>query len=391
MEMVITISILYKFIFYFFLFIYYIFVHVNNSIYKKVGENMKTEDLSIRTKYHVEKYNNKNYIGAIKMVSKDIDKLDYAESTRIGAFVHILLIGLKYGVILNIYTLISLIITIIFGSINNFKEKNLKFIVEEDNTILFENTNKEVVYTENSINHLKCPVCGDTYAVNIDNMSYAYTCDLEKTMHADILRASKFFKYGTETCYIEICTCYNKIAYYMYDIDDDVRLPDDYVWDTKEYMEYRKSNYIYKNEDFHTDFEKDRLINHTFNTIMTDNINSLDFIRLDYPCTVIHERGGYEKRYDNLLHAWRDIAVKFNIKHDHNMMYNLLKSKFSRRKFKTMLIHANIDNASLGFGGIYDCHLISIQKQLIQYGYIKEWSEYLKLDDFIDINIRLNK
>jgi hypothetical protein len=72
-------------------------------------------------------------------------------------------------------------------------------------------------------------------------------------------------------------------------------------------------------------------------------------------------------------------------------MYNLLKSKFSRRKFKTMLIHANIDNASLGFGGIYDCHLISIQKQLIQYGYIKEWSEYLKLDDFIDINIRLNK
>ena len=84
---------------------------------------MKTEDLSIRTKYRVEKYNNKNYIGAIKMVSKDIDKLDYDKSTRIGALVHILLIGLKYGVILNIYTLISLIITIIFGSINNFKEK----------------------------------------------------------------------------------------------------------------------------------------------------------------------------------------------------------------------------------------------------------------------------
>lgn len=352
---------------------------------------MKTEDLSIRTKYHTEKYNNKNYIGAIKMVSKDIDKLDYDKSTRIGAFVHILLIGLMYGVILNIYTLISLIITIIFTSVNNFKEKNLKFIVEEDNTILFENTNKEVVYTENSINHLKCPVCGDTHVINIDDMFYAYTCDLEKTMHADILRASKFFKYGTETCYIKTCTCYNKIAYYMYDIEDDVRLPDDYVWDTKEYMEYRKSNYRYKNEDFLTDFEKDRLINHTFNTIMTDNINSLDFIRLDYPCIAAYERGGYEKRYDNLLHAWRDIVVKFSLKHDHNMMYNLLKSKFSERKFKTMLIHANIDNASLGFSGTYDCHLISIQKQLIQYGYIKEWSEYLKMDDFVDINLRLNK
>lgn len=360
-------------------------------LYKKVGENMNTEDLSTHTKYYAEKYNNKNYIGAIKMVSKDIGKLDYDKSTRIGAFVHVLLIGLKYGLMLNIYTLISLIITIIFASINNFKEKNLKFIVEEDNTILSENTNKEVVYIENSINYLNCPVCGDTHTVDTDYMCYIYTCDLEKTMYADILRASKFLKYGTEKCYIKTCTCYNKIAYYVYDIEDDVKLPDDYVWDTKEYMEYRKSNYNYKNEYDLTDFEKDRLINHNFNTIMVDSINSLDFIRLDYPCTVIYERGGYEKRYDNLLHAWRDIAVKFNLKHDHSIMYNLLKSKFSRHKFKTMLTHANIDNASLGFGGTYDRHLISIQKQLIQYSHIKEWNEYLKMDDFVDINIRLDK
>ena len=87
--------------------------------------NTSLEDDFLEIQYKVNNQNKKFYIvGNIKHLYKKLKNIDFEKCTNLGAFVSILYIGIVCGLIFGGATLLSLIISIIYTTVVNFKEKN---------------------------------------------------------------------------------------------------------------------------------------------------------------------------------------------------------------------------------------------------------------------------
>lgn len=79
----------------------------------------------IKIQYKVNNQNKKIYImGAVMHLCKKIKNIDFNKCTNLGAFISMVHIGVVWGLIFGGATLLSLIISIIYTIVVNFKEKN---------------------------------------------------------------------------------------------------------------------------------------------------------------------------------------------------------------------------------------------------------------------------
>ena len=103
----------------------------------------------IKIQYKVNNQNKKIYVvGAVMHLYKKLKNIDFKKCTNIGAFVSMVHIGIVWGLIFGGATLLSLIISIIYTTVVNFKEKNYNLPSDEK----FLNYCKNV--KSNSIQHL---------------------------------------------------------------------------------------------------------------------------------------------------------------------------------------------------------------------------------------------
>jgi endogenous inhibitor of DNA gyrase (YacG/DUF329 family) len=261
-----------------------------------------------------------------------------------------------------------LIITIVSNTITNFKEKN--FNLPEEKIKITENDKLHYAYTKKS-QKIKCSICGNKF-IDKTSKREVYVCDVEKNAWTMVGWGSRseFYKYAEERCYIVDCPCGNHIAYYIID-EKDTKLPDEWSWEKDQYVEYRRTDYKYPSDTKFSENELSRLIDHTYNNIMREEIDSLDFIKFDYPCTIKYS----DTVYPNILSAYESHCYD-----EPNVMLILLKNKFSIPRFRTMLIHANLNakgSFSMGLNGRFDHHIYQIQEMLCRWGYIRE----LDIDD----------
>ena len=319
-------------------------------------------------KYEVNAKHSK-YIGAIRLLEYDINKVDFNRATKLGAFSYILLLGLKYGLLFNLFTLISLIITIVSNTITNFKEKN--FNLPEEKIKITENDKLHYAYTKKS-QKIKCSICGNKF-IDKTSKREVYVCDVEKSAWTMVGWGSRseFYKYAEERCYVVDCPCGNHIAYYIID-EKDTKLPNEWSWEKDQYVEYRRTNYRYYTETKINENELSRLIDHTYNNIMREEIDSLDFIKFDYPCPMMYE----DNLYPNILTIWEKFRYLkpdtspleeiVRVHKDRKLVLYLLELKFSIPRFKTMLIHSKLDiKVSMGLNGEYDHLIYQIQEKLL--------------------------
>ncbi len=319
------------------------------------------------------------YIGVIKLVEYDLNKIDFTKATKLGAFVYLMLLGLKYAVLLNLATSLSLIATIINITVNNFKNNNFNLHVDTDKLAVSEEDKIHYTYTKKA-QKIKCSICGNKLYVDETPRREAYRCDVEKSMSAldGWGFKSRFCTYAKEICYVYDCPCGNHVAIYVI-TEQDIELTEDWSWDEGEHLEYRRTDYKYPSDTKFSENELSRLIDHTYNNIMREEIDSLDFIKFDYPCPMMYA----DKSYPNMLSIWEKfryiktdtspleevVRVDLNRK----LILYLLELKFSIPRFKTMLIHSKLDNkVSMGLNGEYDHHIYQIQEMLCRWGYIRE-------------------
>lgn len=86
----------------------------------------------IKIQYKVNNQNKKIYImGAVMHLCKKIKNIDFNKCTNLGAFISMVHIGVVWGLIFGGATLLSLIISIIYTMIVNFKEKNYNLPSDE--------------------------------------------------------------------------------------------------------------------------------------------------------------------------------------------------------------------------------------------------------------------
>ncbi len=331
-------------------------------------------DVDDEKKYGINTKHDK-YIGMIKLIEYDLNKIDFTKATKLGAFVYLMLLGLKYSVLLNLATLLSLVATIINITVTNFKNNNFN---------LHEGTDKLAVSEQDNINHtytkkaqkIECSICGNKLYVDETPRREAYSCDVEKSAWTMVGWGSRseFYKYAKEICYVYDCPCGNHVAVYVI-TEQDIELPEEWSWDEDEHLEYRRTDYRYPSDTKFNENELSRLIDHTYNNIMREEIDSLDFIKFDYPCVIKYS----DTVYPNILFAYESHCYD-----EPNVMLILLKNKFSIPRFRTMLIHANLNVKgvskgvfSMGLNGRFDHHIYQIQEMLCRWGYIGE----LDIDD----------
>ena len=328
--------------------------------YYEFNIDMDEKKYGINTKHHDE------YIGLIKVIEYDLNKIDFTRATKLRAFVYLMLLGLKYGILLNLGTLLSLIITIINITVNNFKNNNFNLHVDTDKLAVSEEDRIHYTYTKKA-QKIKCSICGNKF-IDKTSKREVYVCDVEKSAWTIVgwESRSEFYKYAEERCYVVDCPCGNHIAYYIIDVKD-TKLPDEWSWEKDQYVEYRRTNYRYYTETKFSENELSRLIDRTYNDIMQEEIDSLEFIRLSYDYTIVYNG----RTYPNILSAY---SYEYCYNSNYRVMYDLLKSKFSTPRFGTMLIHANLNvgGISMGLNGKYDHHIYQIQDMLCRWGYIGE-------------------
>ena len=86
----------------------------------------------LEIQYKVKNQNKNFYImGGIKHLYKKLKDIDFEKCTKIGAFVSMVHIGIVWGLIFGGATLLSLIISIIYTTVVNFKEKNYNLPSDE--------------------------------------------------------------------------------------------------------------------------------------------------------------------------------------------------------------------------------------------------------------------
>ena len=310
------------------------------------------------------------YIGMIKLIEYDLNKIDFTKATKLGAFVYLLILGLKYAVLLNLATSLSLIATIINITITNFKNNNFNLHADTDKLAVSEEDKIHYTFTKKA-QKIECSICGNKLYVDEAPRREAYRCDVEKSMSAldGWGFKSRFSTYAKEICYVYDCPCGNHVAIYVI-TEQDIELTEDWSWDVGEHLEYRRTDYRYPLDTKFSENEMSRLIDHTYNNIMREEIDSLDFIKFDYPCTIKYS----DIVYPNILSAYESHCYD-----EPNVMLILLKNKFSIPRFRTMLIHANLNAKgvskgvfSMGLNGRFDHHIYQIQEMLCRWGYIRE-------------------
>lgn len=210
--------------------------------YYEFNIDVDEKKYGINTKHHDE------YIGLIKVIEYDLNKIDFTRATKLGAFVYLMLLGLKYGILLNLGTLLSLIITIINITINNFKNNNFNLHEDTDKLTVSEEDRIHYTYTKKA-QKIECPICGNKLYVGKTPRREAYRCDVEKNAWTMVGWGSRseFYKYAEERCYVYDCPCGNHIAYYIID-EKDTKLPDEWSWEKDQYVEYRRTNYKYPSD-----------------------------------------------------------------------------------------------------------------------------------------------
>ena len=86
----------------------------------------------LEIQYKVNNQNKKFYnMGAVMHLCKKIKNIDFNKCTNLGAFVSMVYIGIVWGLIFGGATLLSLIISIIYTTVVNFKEKNYNLSSDE--------------------------------------------------------------------------------------------------------------------------------------------------------------------------------------------------------------------------------------------------------------------
>lgn len=79
----------------------------------------------LEIQYKVNNQNKKFYImGGVKYLYKKLNSIDFERCTNLGAFVSMLYIGIVWGLIFGSAILLSLIISIMYTIVVDFKEKN---------------------------------------------------------------------------------------------------------------------------------------------------------------------------------------------------------------------------------------------------------------------------
>jgi hypothetical protein len=330
-------------------------------------------------KYGINTTHHDKYIGLIKLVEYDLNKIEFGRATKLGAFVYLMLLGLKYGILLNLGTSLSLIATIINITITNFKNNNFNLHADTDKLAVSEEDKIHYTFTKRS-QKIECSICGNKFYLDKAPRREAYRCDVEKSMSAldGWGFKSRFGTYAEEICYVYDCPCGNHVAIYVI-TEQDIELTEDWSWDEGEHLEYRRTDYKYPSDTKFSENELSRLIDHTYNNIMREEIDSLDFIKVDYPCPMMYT----DNLYPNMLSIWEkfryirtdtsplDEVVRVDL--NRKLILYLLELKFSIPRFKTMLIHSKLDNkVSMGLNGEYDHHIYQIQEMLCRWGYIGE-------------------
>ena len=108
------------FYFYFAFNLVYVLITLLNTFF-----NTSLNDDFFETQYKVNNQNKKFYIvGAVMHLYKKLKDIDFEKCTNIGAFVSVLYIGIFWGLIFGSATLLSLIISVGYTMVVNFKEKN---------------------------------------------------------------------------------------------------------------------------------------------------------------------------------------------------------------------------------------------------------------------------
>ena len=86
----------------------------------------------LEIQYKVNNQNKKFYIvGGVMHLYKKLKYIDFEKCTNIGAFISMVHIGIVWGLIFGGATLLSLIISIIYTTVVNFKEKNYNLPSDE--------------------------------------------------------------------------------------------------------------------------------------------------------------------------------------------------------------------------------------------------------------------
>lgn len=112
--------------------------------------NTSLNDDFLEIQYKVNNQNKKFYImGSVMHLYKKLKDIDFEKCTNIGAFVSMVYIGIVWGLVFGGATLLSLIISIIYTTVVNFKEKN--YNLPSDEKFLNYCNNVE----SNSIQHLQ--------------------------------------------------------------------------------------------------------------------------------------------------------------------------------------------------------------------------------------------
>lgn len=94
--------------------------------------NTSLDDGFLKIQYKVNNQNKKFYIvGGVMHLYKKLKNIDFEKCTNLGAFVSILYIGIVWGLIFGGATLLSLIISTIYTTVVDFKEKNYNLPSDE--------------------------------------------------------------------------------------------------------------------------------------------------------------------------------------------------------------------------------------------------------------------
>ena len=94
--------------------------------------NSSLNDDFLEIQYKVNNQNKKFYtMGGVMHLYKKLKDIDFEKCTNIGAFISMAHIGIVWGLIFGSATLLSLIISIIYTTVVNFKEKNYNLPSDE--------------------------------------------------------------------------------------------------------------------------------------------------------------------------------------------------------------------------------------------------------------------
>ena len=137
----------------------------------------------MKKKYGINTAHHDKYIGMIKFIEYDLNKIEFGRATKLGAFVYLLILGLKYAVLLNPATSLSLIATIINITITNFKNNNFNLHADTDKLAVSEEDKIHYTFTKRS-QKIECSICGNKFYLDKAPRREAYRCNVEKSMSA---------------------------------------------------------------------------------------------------------------------------------------------------------------------------------------------------------------